>query len=511
MESNTTRPKSTNLWSILALVALLKAIWIGLFVSGDPIGLGPDEAQYWMWSRLLDWGYYSKPPGIAWSIAVGRALFGDTLFGVRFVALCAGAALPFASAYLAIASGFNRSVALLAGILIALSPPGILASLFATTDGPMALFLTLALACFCQSITHKKPSNYLWIGILIGCAALFKWPAYLLWIPILLTALFRPHMRSSTLIPGVLLSACALLPSLYWNFHHDWATWRHVGTAMTSHGEQSQALFGGNPLDFIGAQFLLLTPLPVYGLYLCWRRRRKLPEGAKIVALFAGSLLLLFICASLFKKMQGNWGSFLFPSLFVLAAWSLTPLRTLRRLSIWSTAILSALAFSLPALMVDPGPLPAKWNPFKQTMGWKKIAPLLSDAGFSPDQHFLFSDRYQTSTELAFYAPGQPQTYLLNTGGGRRTQFDYWPQMEEEQIGRTGYFAWVETRARDLTPEAQAKRREELIRQLTPYFKEIRWRGFFPLLEQNSTPIKGMILLECQGYNGHSPEPSGRW
>ena len=30
--------------------------------------LYPDEAQYWLWSRTLDFGYFSKPPMVAWTI-----------------------------------------------------------------------------------------------------------------------------------------------------------------------------------------------------------------------------------------------------------------------------------------------------------------------------------------------------------------------------------------------------------------------------------------------------------
>ena len=33
-----------------------------------------DEAQYWLWSKELDFGYYSKPPLLAWF------LFGHTAF-----------------------------------------------------------------------------------------------------------------------------------------------------------------------------------------------------------------------------------------------------------------------------------------------------------------------------------------------------------------------------------------------------------------------------------------------
>src|SRR5262252_11177376 len=46
-----------------------------------------DEAYYWLWSRHLDLCYLDKGPAIAWIIAAGTALFGQTVFGVRFFAV----------------------------------------------------------------------------------------------------------------------------------------------------------------------------------------------------------------------------------------------------------------------------------------------------------------------------------------------------------------------------------------------------------------------------------------
>ncbi len=37
-----------------------------------------------MWSERLDWGYYSKGPGVAATIRAGTAIFGVDEFGVRF-------------------------------------------------------------------------------------------------------------------------------------------------------------------------------------------------------------------------------------------------------------------------------------------------------------------------------------------------------------------------------------------------------------------------------------------
>src|SRR5580704_16518606 len=42
----------------------------------SPLQLYADEAQYWLWSRHLDFGYFTKPPLIAWIIRL-TTLGGD--------------------------------------------------------------------------------------------------------------------------------------------------------------------------------------------------------------------------------------------------------------------------------------------------------------------------------------------------------------------------------------------------------------------------------------------------
>src|SRR6266446_4955373 len=52
----------------------LRLLWLAL----QPADLFPDEAQYWVWSQQLALGYYSKPPLVAWLIALTTGLFGDS-------------------------------------------------------------------------------------------------------------------------------------------------------------------------------------------------------------------------------------------------------------------------------------------------------------------------------------------------------------------------------------------------------------------------------------------------
>ena len=73
-------------WMLVFLVGL-SLIRVALILYG-PVDLSGDEAQYWDWSRHLDWSYYSKGPGVAVAIRLGTALLGNTVLGVRAQPWC---------------------------------------------------------------------------------------------------------------------------------------------------------------------------------------------------------------------------------------------------------------------------------------------------------------------------------------------------------------------------------------------------------------------------------------
>ena len=65
---------------ILVIITLIRIY--SLFVS--PIELSVDEAQYWHWSQNLDYGYFTKPPLIAWAIALSTNIFGNEEWAVDY-------------------------------------------------------------------------------------------------------------------------------------------------------------------------------------------------------------------------------------------------------------------------------------------------------------------------------------------------------------------------------------------------------------------------------------------
>ena len=68
--------------SALLIITLLRSV----AVITTPLELGVDEAQYWLWSQTPDFGYFTKPPLIAWIIGLAHWLFGHQMWAVRLPA-----------------------------------------------------------------------------------------------------------------------------------------------------------------------------------------------------------------------------------------------------------------------------------------------------------------------------------------------------------------------------------------------------------------------------------------
>lgn len=503
----------TILCGILFLKALLM-VWAMLHAG---IGLGPDEAQYWTWSQLLDWGYYSKPPGIAWEIWAGTALFGNTELGVRFGALVIGFFIPLVIYLLAKNCGLKASGCFWAALAFALSPIGIAASFLAITDGGMVLFWTAACASLARAIQEGKSPNYAILGLLIFCGALFKWPIYFLWPLIFVGWIFIPRLISGRIIWGIVISLLALLPSLYWNWTHDWATFRHVQATLSGgHAQPKAGILSGNGWEFLGAQAVLVSPilfvLLLCGLWNLYRQRHLVGSAVKFCGGITFLVLLGATTAAIFMKMQGNWAIFAYPTAFVVLGWYTEAFSKKKWLvgGVVVSVLLTIMVFSVPAIQSANAfksfPIPYRLNIFKHNVGWQKLDEVLKQVGYEPKKNFLLADKYQMASILSFYGPGQKRAYFLNLHGVRKNQFSYWPGIAEEQA-KKGYFVAVENVPQ--LNKAVPNLIDSYQQHLKPYFHEVKFLGIFPLFSAYESMVKGALIFECSGYTGVQPPESG--
>lgn len=501
--------------SILSLLLAIKAVLVVFAILHSGIGLGPDEAQYWTWSQDLDWGYYSKPPGIAWEIALGTSLFGNTEFGVRSMPVLIGFFLPFVIYLMAKRCALTPAACFWAASCMAFSPIGLLASFLAITDGAMVLCWSIACAYVAGKIEKQEVPNYCLMGLLVLLGALFKWPIYLLWIAILASWPFFPTLRSPRIFWGIGLSFMALLPSLYWNISHEWATFRHVfATLAGGHGKAKQGLFAsGNPLEFLGAQAVLVSPILFGLLMLAWKemrdRKKRLAPGVLFCGGLSFFLVMIGALVACLMKIQGNWVIFAYPSAFVLLASYAFDRARSKKKWLMSGVVFSttscALVLSLPYVqsnnLASSFTIPYRLSPFRHNVGWNELAKALKKAGYDENKDFLFGDKYQTASILSFYGPRQKRAYFFNLQGSRKNQFSFWRGMDEKQKGQRGFFAVIE----NIPQLNQEPLPGAYLKALSPYFKSIHFIGVSPLFRAYGSVVKGVLLFECEGYTGLLP------
>lgn len=495
--------------SWLFVLLTLKAVWAFYEISSGYINLDPDEAQYWTWSRNLDFGFYSKPPGIAWQIWLGCKLFGQTELGIRSMSVLISLLTSLAIYYGAIKAKLSERIAFFSALIFAFCPIGMMGTFAATTDGGFILFWSLALYPMMEAFAEKKAPNYLLISLFILCGALFKWPIYLLWMPIVLSCFFCRYLYHKALWQGMALSLAGLVPSIVWNSLHGWPTFRHVFTQTTTTATR------GNFWEFFGAQFAVLSPiffiLMLLAILEVMRQRKTVSSALKYCAFTTAFILGSFLFLSSLKKVQANWALFAYPTSTFLIAWYC--LEALQKGSKWllrgfGFSLLMVFGISSVPLLQDKNILPQKVlpfkaNPFQRAVGWKNLHQALLEIDYE-DTNFLFADSYQLSSILSFYGPVLKRQYFLNTNNRRQNQFCFWPSMAEEKKGQTGYYVW-EKRSKDFSKDIENE--EKIVKdKLSHYFENIELVKVVPMFKTGDTIVKGALIFKCTQYNGKEPQ-----
>lgn len=433
-----TNPYSTALTVFLVSVALFRIYYI----LNGPLDLSPDEAHYWEWSRRLDASYYSKGPMIAYLIHLGTSLFGDTVFGIRIMAVLFST-LSSVVLYFFAKGLYDEKTGLFSAILIQLIPLFSVYGVIFTIDSPLIFFWTLSLLLFRECLFHHPHTSHsrtlvLWslLGLTVGLGMLSKYSMVFFPLCALMFLLSSHDGRKVLLTKGPYLSFTISLlvfsPVLFWNAAYDWVTFRH--TAGQAHIAEGLRFSPISFLEFTGSQFGVLTPILLALMSVALIRLRT-TQGGKILFWFSVPIIVFFLVKSIQAKVQANWALPAYITAIVAyAAYALRVVcdggkwgRALTGIAIASTITVTATAH-YPAVLN----IPIDLNPASRLMGWKELGSEVTSwyDRMSLDRPvFIFSDRYQVSSQLAFYVRGQPITYCVNIDR-RMNQYDLWPSFD---------------------------------------------------------------------------------
>ncbi len=426
----------------LLLVLVLTALRLGaMFLS--PLQLYPDEAQYWLWSRELDFGYFSKPPMIAWSIWLTTLAGGNEepfvrLAGPLFHALTATTLFAVGRKLYDPRTGFAAAV-------IWLLMPGVaLSSFVAATDAPLLCFLSLTLLAYVSLDDDRadlKPA--LGLGVALGLAVLSKYAALYFLAGMALHMSLSPEARKPWTARRALVAAAAFLvviaPNLIWNANHQFATVGHTAANADLGGK----LFNIEPmLEFVVGQLGVFGPVPfgvLAGAGITLAVRRRLRGADLLLACFTAPALAAMVVMAFVSRANANWAASAYVAGSVLTAALLTRdwqgrWRTAARVGLIATAaIQGAIALFLITAVANPRIADdlSMSNSLKRMRGWEQASDLVIDrarvealnggvTAIAVEDRFLFNAMAYYGRDY-FAEPGAPplRIWVRETAGNQ--------------------------------------------------------------------------------------------
>ena len=307
---------------LVILLALTAVRVIGLHTS--VVDLFFDEAQYWDWSRELAFGYFSKPPLLAWIIAASDPICGSGEACVRITSplFYLGTSLIV---YATAKELYDRETAFWSALTVALLTGVSFSTRIASTDVPLLFFWALALFAYLKLLAAPDWRWTLVLGISLGIGLLAKYAMIYFALGVACAAWLDRDARDVLKRPqtwaAFAIALLILAPNIYWNITHQFATLRHTGENITGTGFRLR-LF--DALTFFGSQFAVAGPLvfAAFLVVLVQAFRGKVSRQDKLMLAFAVPPLALVLVLSFFRGANANWAApALLPMAIVVTAW----------------------------------------------------------------------------------------------------------------------------------------------------------------------------------------------
>ena len=417
---NTPSYTKRALWVIVVLLIIRL---IALILS--PYGLHGDEAQYWAWAQDLDWGYFSKPPMIAWLIAGTTAIFGDAEWAARLASPLLHAGTAFLI-FLAGRKAFSPRAGWWASAVYSLMPAVWVSSMIISTDAALLFFWAAALYAWLSLRTEPSWRFAALLGAAIGLGILSKYAMLFFIPPLFIAAIFdAPTRKAIWSFKGVMAAIIAgliIAPNMAWNAAHDFATLSH--TASNTNLEGKTQFF--HPLEFLRFfrdQFGVFGPIPFVLLLITlaapWKLRPQdtqssLTPPITYLALFALTPLLIISVQAFLSRANANWAVTAYPSAALLLGFGAMQITKRKRLL--SRGLLMQSLFCGFLLVVSLFPNLANSlgaaNSVKRLRGWPQTIELIQTR---------FADGHETNNFASIVVDDRQLFYSLTYYGRSQT------------------------------------------------------------------------------------------
>ena len=346
-----------------------------LYVS--PIELSVDEAQYWHWSQNIEFGYFTKPPMIAWAIALSTSVFGNEEWAVRLfsplIHFCISLILWATSQF-----AFGAKAGKLAALIWIFTPAASLGSFIISTDTPLLLFWSFSILFIFKLFRNETNLIAILAGISIGLAFLSKYAAlYFVIFFIMWWLIYDRNKDLSIKNMFIILLTSMLVASgnIYWNYINEFVTVSHT----VSNANLTKIIFNlTNVISFLSSQLLVFGPifllLYIFLIFDCFLKKGKL----SLLAFLSFPIIILITIQSFLKISNPNWAITAYISAtIILSAYIVIQkykfLRIFFKVGFIINFVLSIFILKV-TLTGDFYPLNLKSDPLRKTLGFELLS-----------------------------------------------------------------------------------------------------------------------------------------
>jgi 4-amino-4-deoxy-L-arabinose transferase-like glycosyltransferase len=410
---------------IFALTKLLLHLYTNAFAG---YGYFRDELYYLACANNLSAGYVDQPPLSLFILAGWRALFGDSLFALRFLPALFGAATVFLTGLTASRLGGGRTAQSFACLAALLSLVWLGMSGFYSMNVFDTFCWTLAVYLVLRIVQTGRAHLWLPLAFTLGLGLLNKigvlWLGFGIGVGLLLTE----HRRWLRTIHPWYAAAIALAlfsPFIIWNVTHGNP---HLEFITNASGRK----YGGlNPLDFVIGQVLAQNPSTLV-LWICGLLALFFSQGFRHLRILGWIYLTAFLILLLNGHSKADYLSPIYGILFAAGGvaveqWCRDGWRRHLRpaLAVFMLAGLALVPYTLPILPLDSfiaysralplrppsvegqrlGPLPQH---YADMFGWEEKAMAVAKAwqSLAPADRArcaIFAENYGRCAAIDFY------------------------------------------------------------------------------------------------------------
>ncbi|RCH54980.1 hypothetical protein DJ568_10930 [Mucilaginibacter hurinus] len=401
-------------------------LWTALnTIQACTLGLHADEAYYWLYSRLLDWGYFDHPPMVALFIRIGDSVVHSEL-GLRLVNILSSTA----SLYLLwrIVKNYNANThwfILVAGGMFTLHIYG-----FVTTpDGPLLFFTVLFFYVYGVYLLQNTWWQAVVLGAIVACLLYSKYHAVLL---IGFTVLSNPKLlvrRSFWLV--TVIAVMLYLPHILWQIRHDYPS-------LAYHlSDRSEKIYRFDySLNYIISQIAVAGPLIGWMFFYKGMIYNTADAFTRCLKVNFIGIMLFFFLTSFRGEVQSQWTIIALPALAVLVLAGFAekgfPPAWFRRLAVANICLILIVRL----VLVAQPPFVKNIQAVKGFFNHDKWARTIkSKVG---DNWLVMNDGFQMPARYCFYN-NTLKCFSYDSRYYRLTQYNIWP-MEDSVQGKKVYY-----------------------------------------------------------------------